>query len=933
MSSSCKIDFLVLLILTFTISLLSPPKTFAYTNPIDCTVNVQCDSSQCSSSNDRYCTGFFPDETACTYHESCTVTGNPSCNCSGLVGNYTYTFGECSQGSTCTGILGSNGSSTICKYCQTPLCTPGETDTLGCTPPAGCTASRTCTANYEWGACSTTCTCTNPDPSTISCGSSYIPIDCSNPQIVTGTSCPADEVCSNNICKPLCPAGQSIAGSVYSCQDGSACPSLYTQDTSYSCAASQVCCKKDACPVGPQGSLTYSCRDACTGTGVYTSYTKACVSPKVCCYQGNTPPPATTDAPTTTTSTTTSTATFKCDGIWAQQPQTCTSGDCNVNLGANYSGSRTSPIQQCWSKDGVSWGCNTDSQATSHAFPCGQTSQVTMTAKENFNSQTNTAGVQSTCPNASITPTCGSGPPPPPSLGPLVCFRGDTNCAITGMGYWHADGSGCLCHCAPGENYTTANIYDQQHLGGVCFQENTSQPPPPTPGNQGIVGSYWIKNTDGTLTKTPQPYQTGTLFPMFYWIYSPSGSYTAANGGYCGKLTTLNGDKICYQDAYYGVGNPDLAYWAVADPYSIGGNNQQLQLYSWPDGFKPIGFYTYQSVEAVEQRTDYRCIDTSCGTSGRPDCMDCGGTTCSSADGDCTTDTYDVRWGCVFNDGVGGHGARSYGSLGSLTKNQINTVTNFCAPDNGSYARVDLVFEKDPSPQACSMLLPTTSCNGTFPVINLSWTSSLNALSYDVYRSIDNGVTYSLLANVPTNQFANTNVTQNVTYYYKVTAKNTYGSKDCTPPVSAQAYTCDATPPNIFLSFTRSSSGCYDSKTWPANFEAAASVSPPSTVSTVTFTLTPVAPTVGSAQIYTGTLQSGSRNEGIWRPTTAIPKPNPGIYTIQATATTQSNISTSSTIDNLGVLLSCTSPWLETTGGDIYSGVSINLPAGPPQTP
>src|SRR3990167_3212375 len=129
MSSSCKIDFLVLLILTFTISLLSPPKTFAYTNPIDCTVNVQCDSSQCSTSNDRYCTGFFPDETACTYHESCTTSGNPSCDCDGKVGNYTYTLSYCTQDIYCTGVLGPNGSTRTCHYCQTPLCTPGETDT------------------------------------------------------------------------------------------------------------------------------------------------------------------------------------------------------------------------------------------------------------------------------------------------------------------------------------------------------------------------------------------------------------------------------------------------------------------------------------------------------------------------------------------------------------------------------------------------------------------------------------------------------------------------------------------------------------------------------------------------------------------------------------------------------------------------------------
>src|SRR3989338_7690591 len=126
---SCnKVGFLVLFVFTFIFFIfLLPIKTSAYTSPADCTVNVQCDSSQCSATNDRYCTGFFPDETPCTYHESCTASGNPSCNCgTGYVGNYYYTRDLACPVENCTGILGPNGSSTQCYYCQTPLCTPGE---------------------------------------------------------------------------------------------------------------------------------------------------------------------------------------------------------------------------------------------------------------------------------------------------------------------------------------------------------------------------------------------------------------------------------------------------------------------------------------------------------------------------------------------------------------------------------------------------------------------------------------------------------------------------------------------------------------------------------------------------------------------------------------------------------------------------------------
>lgn len=61
-------------------------------------------------------------------------------------------------------------------------------------------------------------------------------------------------------------------------------------------------------------------------------------------------------------------------------------------------------------------------------------------------------------------------------------------------------------------------------------------------------------------------------------------------------------------------------------------------------------------------------------------------------------------------------------------------------------------------------------------VVNLSWSAAAGATSYDVLRSTTNGGSYGFQANVSTNSWSESTVTNGTTYYYVVVAKNSFGS-------------------------------------------------------------------------------------------------------------------------------------------------------------
>ncbi|CAM3685467.1 hypothetical protein FSS13T_14170 [Flavobacterium saliperosum S13] len=85
----------------------------------------------------------------------------------------------------------------------------------------------------------------------------------------------------------------------------------------------------------------------------------------------------------------------------------------------------------------------------------------------------------------------------------------------------------------------------------------------------------------------------------------------------------------------------------------------------------------------------------------------------------------------------------------------------------------------------------TPECNSTASRINLTWTASVNATSYDIYR---NGNLYA--SDVAGTQFLNTYITPGTNYTYSMVAKNNIGTtSNSNGTVSATALVC---PPGSF---------------------------------------------------------------------------------------------------------------------------------------
>jgi fibronectin type 3 domain-containing protein/regulation of enolase protein 1 (concanavalin A-like superfamily) len=106
-------------------------------------------------------------------------------------------------------------------------------------------------------------------------------------------------------------------------------------------------------------------------------------------------------------------------------------------------------------------------------------------------------------------------------------------------------------------------------------------------------------------------------------------------------------------------------------------------------------------------------------------------------------------------------------------------------------------FESTPSTQASVLLLPAVPTQITAAAwngrIDLSWTASAGALTYDVKRAIAIEGPYTPIANVATQSFRDTELTNGINYYYVVSAVNTTGA-------SANSSSASATPfanPNL----------------------------------------------------------------------------------------------------------------------------------------
>lgn len=129
-----------------------------------------------------------------------------------------------------------------------------------------------------------------------------------------------------------------------------------------------------------------------------------------------------------------------------------------------------------------------------------------------------------------------------------------------------------------------------------------------------------------------------------------------------------------------------------------------------------------------------------------------------------------------------------------------NTTTTQTTNSNGTQTVVALNCAVPGS----FTLTATPECNGTTPQVVLSWTTSVNATAYDLYR---NSTLYA--ANLTGTSYTNTAVTANTNYTYSIKAKNTTSTQttNANGTLSVTTLDCNPIPGAFTLTVTPECSG------------------------------------------------------------------------------------------------------------------------------
>jgi fibronectin type 3 domain-containing protein len=89
------------------------------------------------------------------------------------------------------------------------------------------------------------------------------------------------------------------------------------------------------------------------------------------------------------------------------------------------------------------------------------------------------------------------------------------------------------------------------------------------------------------------------------------------------------------------------------------------------------------------------------------------------------------------------------------------------------------------SPPSAPTGLTATTAKGKG--VQLSWNASTGATSYNVYRSTSTTGTYALVASSTSTSYKDTATTRGLTYYYEVTAVNSFGESQQSSSSSAKS--------------------------------------------------------------------------------------------------------------------------------------------------
>lgn len=110
------------------------------------------------------------------------------------------------------------------------------------------------------------------------------------------------------------------------------------------------------------------------------------------------------------------------------------------------------------------------------------------------------------------------------------------------------------------------------------------------------------------------------------------------------------------------------------------------------------------------------------------------------------------------------------------------------------------------APAAFTLTSAVASCNGTSPQIDLSWTTSVGALNYDVYR--DGVLLVSIFEAGRSFTNIGTGVTPGVTYTYFIRARNSAGTTDSGSLQATASSNCGATPGPGAFTLTSATPSC-----------------------------------------------------------------------------------------------------------------------------
>jgi len=290
---------------------------------------------------------------------------------------------------------------------------------------------------------------------------------------------------------------------------------------------------------------------------------------------------------------------------------------------------------------------------------------------------------------------------------PLVCLRGPGNCDTTGNATWSSSwtskADGTQCNYPKG---TTANTFPAV-VGKVCWQPLTSS----TAAPQEINGEIWIREPNQSEANQTQAtssfYQSAADGKIWFW-FSHFPRYEGDPlpfSGHCHNKASLNNAQYCFQGdrvdpiyrAYIGYSDANVGRKSNSADIPV----DHLKLIQWPSAYKPIGYYEYQEVQAINSRTQcasnatYTCSDPchrgTDATSIAFNCSSCGGVSCENQGGCSCSPTE------IVNDGYECRTKprSNLKELETLPQGGFNHIASYCDPTGGNNARIDLVFRKE----------------------------------------------------------------------------------------------------------------------------------------------------------------------------------------------------------------------------------------------